>query len=193
MAAEHDLATFAEAKAAFGYQDDESTKVGDLITIASSRIEAYCKRKLAARDYVWILDGSGRPELLCPEYPVNSVARLTVDTGRAFSAESDVLPASYAIRADAGIIVLFQGRFSNYGVPAVIRLEANAGYDSDHAERSVLRAACLEYVDWFKTRWSSAGAVGKKGEYSADGVSVSYETEMPMHIRAMLAEFVRVE
>jgi uncharacterized phiE125 gp8 family phage protein len=185
------LATFASAKAMFGYQDDEQTKVEDLINIASSRMEAYCRRKLAARDFSLLLDGTGRGNLILPEYPVNSVERLAVDSSRAFGADSDIASTDYSVLSEEGIIRLYSGTFYLADVADVVLVEFNAGYAVTHPLCAVLRAACLEYVDWLKSRFATPGSIGKKGEYSADRVSVSYETEMPLHVRAALAPFER--
>lgn len=186
------LATFAESQALFGYAADESTKVESLINIASSRMEVYCKRNLAARDYTLIMDGTGRDTLILPEYPVNTVTRLSIDTMRAFAAASDIASTDYSLRIAEGVIRLYSGAFPAAGLADVIRVQHNAGYASTHAAYQVLRAACLEYVDWMKSRFSHPGSIGKKGEYSADGISVSFETEMPMHVRSMLEPFRRI-
>jgi hypothetical protein len=186
------LASFAEAQALFGYAADEQTKVESLINTASARIEGYCKRALAARDSVFILDGTGCPELVLPEYPVNTVTRLTIDSSRVFAVASDTAATDYAIKIESGILVLYSGVFSSVGSVGVIRVQCNAGYASTHAGLSVLKSACLEYVDWSKSRYATPGSIGKKGEYSADRISVSFETDMPMHIRSMLEPFRKV-
>lgn len=188
---ENALATFAQAQAMFGYQATEETKVVDLINIASSRLEAHCKRRLAAQDVILLLDGTGCDTLLVPDYPINSVARLSVDASRSFAAETDIAEEDRSVRGESGMIILYAGSFGTRGARDVVRMEANVGFDEEDERRSILRAACLEYVDWMKSRFSAPGAIGKKGEYSADGVSVSYEVEMPLHIRAMVSEFVR--
>jgi hypothetical protein len=185
------LATFADSKTMFGYQDDEQSKVESLINIASSRMEAYCRRKLAARDCVSLLDGTGRDSLILPEYPVTSITRLSIDSGRVFDASSDVASTEYSLRSEDGIVRLYAGTFGRAGFPDCVRVQFNAGYSLAHDQYAVLRAACLEYVDWLKSRFANPGQIGKKGEYSADKVSISFETEMPLHVRSMLAPFVR--
>lgn len=185
------LATFAEAKAMFGYQDDEQTKVEDLINIASAGMDAFCRRALKARDCTLLLDGTGTSVLIVPEYPLNSISKLKVDESRAFGVDSEIASTLYSIKSEEGLVRLFSGCFSYSGAPAVVKLEGNAGYATTHLSYPVLRGACLEYTDWLKSRFSTAGSIGKKGEYSADRVSVSFETEMPMHIRAALGAFVR--
>lgn len=186
------LASFADAKNRFGYLDDEATVVEDLIGMASSNMEAYCRRKFAARDYTLILDGTGRDTLILPEYPVNSVDRLSVDTARAFAVASDVAATGYSIRGDEGIVRLYAGLFPPVDARDAIRVEFNAGYATTNPAFAVLRGACLEYVDWLKSRYARPGSIGRKGEYSADRVSVSFETDMPAHIRARLEPFSRV-
>jgi len=186
------LATFAQAVALFGYQADEQNAVENLINIASARMEIHCRRALAARDYVLLLEGTGCDTLILPEYPVNTVTRLSIDSLRTFGTESDVPATGYSLRKGEGTIRLYAGWFGAYQCPDCIHVEFNAGYAPTHPQLPVLQAACCEYVDWLKSRFANPGSIGKKGEYSADRVSVSYETEMPMHVRSALESFVRV-
>lgn len=187
------LATFAEAKSRFGYLDDEQTSVEDLINEASSRMEAYSRRKFAARDFTFILDGTGRDRLVLPEYPINTVAKLTIDSARAFGAECDIASTDYQILAEAGMLRLYSGSFGETDEAGIIRVQCNAGFATTNGNYPALRSACLSLVDWLKSR-AKPGAIGRKGEYSADRVSVSFEIEMPMDVRSILDRepFVRI-
>jgi hypothetical protein len=185
------LATFADAKALFTYDDTEQTAVEKLINFASSKIEVYTRRQLAARNTTFYLDGTGTDTLLVPEYPVNSVASLYVDTERAYGATTLIAATDYYIDAERGTIQLYDDVFSSAGDVRVVKLTANVGLATTHLLFPVLNSACLEYVDWLKSRYASSGQIGKKGEYSADGLSVSWETDMPMHVRSALEGFVR--
>jgi uncharacterized phiE125 gp8 family phage protein len=182
---------FIEAQAMFGYQADEQVKVEALINIASSRIEGHCNRALISRDFSWTLDGTGTSVLVLPEYPVTALARVCIDSDRVFDVEEDLSPDEFLLQKESGTVLLYEGRFGKAEMPGVIYVEATAGYLSSDLKLPVLKGACFEYLDWLKSRWSSSGSVGKKGEFSADGVSVSYEIDMPAHVKALLEEFKR--
>jgi hypothetical protein len=185
------LATFADAKALFSYENTEQTAVEKLINFASAKIEVYTKRQLAARDSIFYLDGTGKDLIFLPEFPINSVASLYVDTLRAFGSDALIDADDYYIDAEAGTIQLYDDVFGSEGDVRVVKVTANVGYATTHLLYPVLNLACLEYVDWLKSRYASSGQIGKKGEYSADGLSVSWETDMPMHIKTALEGFVR--
>lgn len=185
------LASFTQAKAMFGYTDDEQTKVESLINIASAKIELYTRRALAARDSTIYLDGTGTDRLYVPEWPINTITKLYIDTLRVFGADTEIAATEYYNNAEAGIIQLYDDVFALAGNVRVVKLTANLGYATTHLHYPVLNAACLEYVDWLKSRYATAGQIGKKGEYSADRVSVSYETDMPLHVRTAIEPFAR--
>lgn len=186
------LATFAEAKARFGYLDDEQTVVEDLINSASSMMDAFCRRKLKARDSTIYLEGTDSDTIAVPEYPINAVTKLAIDGNRAFGSDTELASTEFSIKAEEGLIVLYSGVFSSRGLPDVVKVVHNVGYATTHLSYPILRSACLEYVDWLKSRYSRPGSIGRKGEYSADRISVSFETDMPLHIKSMLGSFVRV-
>jgi hypothetical protein len=188
---ENALATFANAKAMFGYDDTEQSAVENLINVASAKIELFTRRLLAARDTTLFLDGNGRQTLIVPEWPINSVISLHVDENRVFAADSLVDPSEYYVDSESGRITLYSDVFMSEGMIRVVKLVAELGYDTGHLHYPVLNAACLEYVDWLKSRYASPGQIGKKGEYSADRVSVSYETDIPLHVRTALGDFER--
>jgi hypothetical protein len=185
------LATFAEAKAMFGYDDTEQTKVESLINIASARMELYTGRALKARDSTLYLDGTGTNALIVPEWPINSVAHLYVDSSRVYGSGTEIATASFSIMTEEGIIVLSGAIFSYSGARRAVKLEANLGFATTHLRYPALNGACLEFVEWMKSR-VAPGTVGKRGEYSIDRVSVSYETEMPINVRAVLDELRKV-
>ena len=185
------LAAFADAKAVFGYDDTEQATVERLINIASAKIEVFTKRQLAARTATLYLDGNGRDALIVPEWPINSVTTLHVDELRTFGSDTLIAAADYYIDAERGIIQLYDDIFSSIGQVRVVKLVGNFGYATTHLHYSVLNAACLEYVDWLKSRYASRALIGVKSNFTADGMNTSYETEMPLHVREMLRSFVR--
>lgn len=185
------LATFADAKARFGYADSEQTNVEGLINTASARIELYTKRLLAARTSTYYLDGNGLDKMVMPEWPINTITTIHIDDERVFGTDTLIASTDYYLDAENGIIELYEDTFSTEGERRVVKIVGNFGYATTHLKYPVLQAACLEYVDWLKTRYASSGSIGKKGEYSADRVSISYETDMPMHVKSAVDDFVR--
>lgn len=190
-AAANAIVSWTEYKAALGVDDDsEQDKYQVLINQASSRIELFCGRKLVATDYTTtaalILDGEGTATMVVPHRPVNSITKLYVDSSRVFGADTEIAASRYRLKSAEGIIVLFDSYFPE--LTACVKLECNAGYATTSPEWQVLQAACLELVRWMSARM--AGAVGKRSETNADGMSVGYEIDMPMNVRSMLEPFV---
>lgn len=180
---EYALASWADISAEFGYLADEQAKVERLIDIATARMEMEAKHKILARDFTAaIVDGPGRDTLLMPQFPVNSVSSLNVDSSRVFDAATLIESTEYMIDRDAGMIRLYSGTFpSGYGV---IKLTYNAGYNDEHEYYTAIVGACKELVHTMKTRW--AGSIGKRTETNADGMSVGYEQDLPMSVNAVL-------
>jgi len=185
---EHALTSWATAAAIFGYLDDEQAAVERLIDQATARMELYTKRKLKARDYAAVhIDGTGRDYLLLPEYPVNSIVSVNIDSTRAFDSETALESTDYSVDSDSGILRLFSGTF-----PAAfdaVLVSYNAGYSATCQLYPMLEGACLETVQWLKTRY--AGGIGKRTETNADGMSVGYEIDLPVNVRSMLDEIMR--
>ncbi len=185
---EHALTSWKTAVSMFGYLNDEQTLVEKLIDQATARMELYTKRKLAARDYDAVqLDGTGRDYLLLPEYPVNSIESVNLDSSRTFGDATLLDSSDYIIDSDAGIIRLFSGVFPGYRGSVLVSY--NAGFASTSQLYPMLEGGCLETVHWLKTRY--AGGIGKRTETNADGMSVGYEIDLPVNVRSMLDEIMR--
>ena len=182
------LTSWTTAAAMFGYLADEQAKVEKIIDIATARMEQYTGRKLLARDYVNLLiDGSDWVRLNMPEYPVNSIASIYVDSSRVFGVETLLPSTDYGIHTESGIIELYSGWFPSGA--KTIKASFNAGYDQEHAYYALIESACLEFVHWMKTRW--AGYIGKRSETNADGMNVGYEIDIPVNVRSMLDDIMR--
>lgn len=191
-AASNAIITWAEYKVMFGEVDDEEQdKYQTLINQASSRIEAFCNRSLKATDYTTtaalILDGSGTDTLIVPHFPVNSITKLYVDTSRAFAATSEIASTEYVLYSRQGLITLYDSRFP--AKPACVKLECNAGYAATDADWQIIQSACYELVKWMAGRFGAIGFIGMRSQTNADGMNTSWETEMPMNIKAMLEPF----
>jgi hypothetical protein len=180
---EYALASWADIAAEFGYLADEQAKVERLIDIATARMEMEAKHKILARDFTAVIvDGSGRDILILPQYPVNSVASLYIDSSRVFDTATLIAPTEYKIDRDSGMIRLYSGTFPvGYGV---INITYNAGYNDEHEYYPAIVDACQVYVDAMKKY--HAGGIGKKTETNVDGMSVSYEQNIPWATYAVL-------
>ncbi len=190
--ADYDLATFQDAKSLYGYEDGDEQRISQIISFASARMELYCNRRLAARDYIWRLSGTGGSSLILPEFPVNSLLpyRAVGDLPPYIDMVIDDSENRVFLDSNSGSLKFLSGDIFPAGVANII-VSANAGYTIGDHRRELLKGACLEYVNWIAGRWSAAGSIGKKGEYSADGISVSYETDIPLHVKSILQSFVR--
>jgi hypothetical protein len=153
-------------------------------------MDIYTGRALAAREHTKYFDGTGTDALVVSEWPINTITKLYIDSSRAFGSSSEVASTEYSILSEEGIIVLYSKTFSHSGLRQVIKLTANLGYGTTHLKFPALNGACLEFVDWLKSR-KAPGTIGKKGEYSIDRVSISYETEMPLSVKTALDDFIR--
>ena len=182
------LATVQNAQDLLGYTVDDQSRVESLINMASARIESYCRRRLAARDWVLTLDGPGGCALVLPHRPLNSVAHLYQDTARAFGAETEIASASFGLMKEAGIVRLYDGTF--HAGADTVKVECNAGYAEGEPEREILATACLELVKWMDSRFH--GFIGKRAETGADGMNIGYEIELPLNVRSLLEPFVEV-
>lgn len=185
---EHALTSWATAASIFNYLADEQEGVERLIDQATARMELYTKRKLKARDYTDVqLDGNSRDYLLLPEYPVNSIVSVNVDSSRTFGDATLLDSSDYIVDSEAGIIRLFSGLFPGYRGSVLVSY--NAGIASTSQFCPMLEGGCLETVQWLKTRY--AGGIGKRTETNADGMSVGYEIDLPVNVRSMLDEIMR--
>jgi len=182
------LTSWASATAMFGYLSDDQVRVEKFIDIATARMEQYTRRKLLARGYTGVLiDGSGCRKLNMPEYPVNTITSMYIDSSRVFGPDTALAATDYCINPEAGIVELYSRWFPSG--PGTVKATYNAGYDDDHPYYPLLESACLEFAHWIKTRW--AGFIGKRTETNADGMNVAYEIEIPVNIRTMLDDIRR--
>lgn len=160
---------------------DHDALLESLIEAVSAHFAAHTGRALKARDYSpdpaspafdpdnALLDGSGYPELLLPQYPVQGLASLVVD-GVPLSPAQTPGQAGWVLDRGAGVVSLVGGVFSRgrHNLAVTYR----AGFETVPAD---LAQACLEQV---ATRFQESGAgqgrLGVSARTLADG-SVSYQ------------------
>ncbi len=83
----HELTDDASVRAyaGWGAADPTPALVASLITAATGMIEVECDRRLSERDIEEWRDGSGKRYLTLPDWPLNSVSRVTIGTLDALS------------------------------------------------------------------------------------------------------------
>jgi len=149
-----------------------------LIEAVSAQFNAFCDRRLMARDYSYLsasddydadnalLSGSGYPELLLPQYPVVSLTALVVD-GRAIAPASG--GSGWVLDAGAGVVTLLDRAFprGRHNVGLVYR----AGFEA--APPDLVQAAIEQAATRFQESGAGHGRLGVSARTLADG-SVSY-------------------
>jgi len=131
--------------------------VENLVDRVTTRIEGFCDRKLAARDYVYtsaaqqddtVFSGKGLTEMWLPQYPVNSVTTLIVD-GTTISARTvtEWDDTGYLIHKAEGRIELVGYTFTEGSQN--IYYTYNAGYSTipDDLEYACAKQAAMEYEE----------------------------------------------
>lgn len=187
------IITITEYSALFGEIDSSTVdRIQTLINRASSRIELYIGRSVKSTNYAGdtalILDGKGRQIIVSPLYPITAINHLYLDGSRIFGPDSEINSSDFSVDVSSGIIKLHGTRKTPIG-PGTIKLECTAGYPAASNEWQVLQQACSEIVKWMDGRAGVIGGIGMKSRMNADGMSETWETEIPLDIRLMLDQF----
>jgi hypothetical protein len=184
---ENALVTWEKLKSLFGIStDDSQPHYEDLINSASAVANRYTGRRLAARDYTVVLDGCGCKSLLLPEYPVQSVTSLFIDTTRTFSTEAEI--TDYLLYAEHGEIY-YEGLFPD--VRQSVKVIYNAGFNPIPED---LQAAVAEIVAWMERRLYEKGVgIGIRQIQGPAGGSTEYEMTIPLAAQRKLDLYVRRE
>lgn len=157
---------------------DHDQLIEGLLEAVSAQFNAYCDRKLMARDYSYLsqdpaydpdnalLSGSGYPELLLPQYPVVSLTTLVVDGCEVAASTGG---GGYVLDAAAGVVSLVDGMFPRgwHNVGLVYR----AGFSMVPAD--LAQAAVEQTAVRFQESAAGQGRLGVSARTLADG-SVSY-------------------
>lgn len=151
-----------------------------LIEAVSARFNRHTGRNLAARDYSpdpedaahdpdnAVLGGSGRAELILPQYPVISLTSLAVD-GRAVPSSAGPGQPGWVLDRAAGVLAWRGGVFpAGVGNVEVAYRAGYAAIPPDLAQAALEQAAMA-----FADSTAGGGRLGQSGRSLADG-SVSY-------------------
>jgi hypothetical protein len=165
-----------------------------LIEAVSAQFNAYCDRKLRARDYSCrsrddaydpdnaLLSGSGYAELLLPQYPVIGLDALLVD-GREMGPASG--GGGWVLDAGAGVVSLLEGVFprGRHNVGLVYR----AGFEAPPPD--LAQAAIEQTAVRFQESGAGHGRLGVAARTLADG-SVSYHASALLpQVKAVLDRY----
>jgi hypothetical protein len=184
------LVSWNKIQSLLGIDDDEQQKYEQLINAASAVANQYTGRKLAGRDYTVTVDGSGRKELLLPEYPINSITSIYLDTAREFGASTEI--TDYLSYDDDGLI------YYEAGFPEIrqcVKITYNAGFpietgDSICTAPEDVQIAVIEIVKWYSERLSGA-AIGVRSIQNPDGIGTQFELDIPLSAKMKLRPYVR--
>ncbi len=162
------LADLESVREQLGFEDDSNDMtLIEFINRASSRIAGVCKRNLLAADRVYTLDGTGTPEIIIPDYPVNSLDHAAYRLGE-WNADYIVDLTDYSI-TDYGVVWLPRNVFPR-GTQNV-RLTANTGYDADIPAHALvlddLRDVCIDVVRVYWQRQTNQ--IGDVADVSVGG------------------------
>lgn len=156
--------------------------LASLIEAVSAHFRAYTRRNLLARDYSprpadpafdpgnAILDGSGYPDLLLPQYPVLTLDELLLD-GQAIPPAPHPQASGYLLDRGAGLLSLTNAAFP----PGRCRVAVTyrAGFATVPAD--LAQAAIEQTATRFQESAAGQGRLGVSARTLADG-SLSYAT-----------------
>ncbi len=122
------------------------TEIEKLIDSVSWQFNTFTKRRLLARALTEYYEGDGTTKFKAPEYPINSITTLHIDSERAYGADTLIDSAKYTFDK-AGFITLDESTFSTS--PKAIKLVYNVGYTTIPLD---LNVACLDQIKWLYRR-----------------------------------------
>ncbi len=165
--------------------NSDQTVVEYLINSVTEQGEMIAGRRLKARAYgvglssPYDFDGNGRSRMLLPNFPVNSITSVCIDSSRTFASADNLAATDYAFDAESGVLTLLWGFVFIEGLLNV-RITHNAGF-STVPDR--VQLAVIEAVAWNLSRVRGSNIGLRTVSSSAGGISSSYEIEMPLSAR----------
>lgn len=187
---ENALVSWEKVKSVLDLDDEDQAKYERLINAASSVANRFTGRKLAGRDYTITMDGPGTKELILPEYPINSITSIYVDTAREFGASTEI--TDYLSYTDEGIL------YYESGFPSIrqcVRITYNAGFPVETGNTVCtapedVQIAVIEIIKWYEERLSGS-AVGVRAIQNPDGIATQFELDIPLSAKMKLAPYVK--
>lgn len=164
------LATTANLKQYLGISGSEhDSRLAELVSQSQGLIERWARRRFDSQTYTaQTIDGSGRPALMLPQYPVVTLSEIRVDAARSFGSETVIASDRYFVESAAGLVHLKSGVW--LAGDSVVLVTYTAGYASD-AIPSDLKTACLITAAdlWSRSRALEQGSW--QNEPSVDSVA----------------------
>lgn len=152
-----------------------------LVTALSSYAKTWLARSILAADYVQSFHGHGGMFLMLPEYPVNSVASLTID-GITIPARTSALGAGYTF--DHESIAVDGYRFTRGRSNVVVSW--NGGYATVPADLSQAVNEMVAIV------YKEQDRIGQLSKALGNGESVTFFSgDIPPRAKTLLYQFKR--
>lgn len=157
------------------------TLLEDFVDRATDLFENFTNRKLKARDYHYdsgdgdydsdngIMDGNDRDMISLPQYPVNSITTLRINT-TSIDERTSIYACGWVIQDKAAGIVALSCYLFTKGLKN-IDFAYNAGYSTVPED---LEQACIELAAWmFKQSTPGSALLGESSKSFPDG-SISF-------------------
>ena len=148
------LTTLAEAKVWLAIKSDDTTYDGivtKFINSVSAQFNSLTKRLLKARVITGYYDGDGSPVFMAPQYPINIITSIHIDSDRAYGDDTLIDAETYVHYSD-GLIRADEDYFSKE--PQAVKIIYNAGYGYDGAALpGDMITAAEDQIKWLYKRW----------------------------------------
>jgi hypothetical protein len=197
MAADpRDLTTLQNALTWLGCQnDDASGTLQRVITAVSVAIQSWAARPLVASDHTEVFDGRGRKRIMMSDYPINSVASVTI---------GDLWQVSVPPRSNVSPGYTFSDKFVYVDPPYLfepgrrnVKITYNAGYVAIPPD---LEQGCLIWIKSIMdgANYSAALKTASAGQTKLDWSHIqtkltsSLTVTMPPAVHNMLVSYQKV-
>ncbi len=117
-----------------------------LIDSVSIQFNKLTNRDLKARAITAQYTGDGTDDILLPQYPVNTITSIFVDSEKSFGAETEV--SDYDFETDSGLVILDESSFSK--VFKANKFVYNGGFSTIPSDMVV---AAKDQIKWLFRRW----------------------------------------
>ena len=160
------LVTLADMKAYLNIESSDTAYddiITDMINAVGAQFDNYTNRTLEADDYTLQIDGSGLDHIFLPDYPINSITSLHIDTDRVFGDDAEISTSNYVKYDASGKITLVSNSWWCGKFPAeaqCVKIVYNAGYITTAGDTYNLPAdiykACKDQVKYLYRKWQNS-------------------------------------
>ena len=148
------LTTLADAKVWLAEKAETTTYdaiITDFINSVSAQFNKLTHRLLKDRVITGYYDGNGSMEFMTPQYPINLITSIHIDTDRAYEDDTLIDSDTYVFYED-GLIKSDDNSFS--AEPQAVKIIYNAGYGYDGAAIPAdILIAAKDQIKWLFRRW----------------------------------------